>query len=296
MVLDSGATVSDIVEIVVYDTFSVFNGTFTNGITANTATVTGDLTANTATVTGDLTVDTNTLFVDASEDSVGIGISSPVRQFHVHESGSNENAYIHMTNAATGATTTDGFSILTSGTANGRVTFNQRENQSMLFNTNGTERMRLLSGGGLTFNGDTATTNALDDYEEGTWVPGIDGMTFSATDGAYTKIGKRVQCSGIISSCTSGTASAVGAKITGLPFTVADSLTGTSLEDGGIMHYWINLGVTVSLISIAPGGASTEAFMYRVAGSGGTDVTSVLRTDLDASDFACRMFFTYIST
>ena len=31
VVLDSGATVSDIVEIVVYDTFSVFNGTFTNG-------------------------------------------------------------------------------------------------------------------------------------------------------------------------------------------------------------------------------------------------------------------------
>ena len=71
------------------------------------------------------------------------------------------------------------FPDVTSGTANGAITFNQRENQSMLFNTNGTERMRLGSGGGLTFNGDTATTNALDDYEEGTWVTGIDGMTFS---------------------------------------------------------------------------------------------------------------------
>ena len=56
VVLDSGATVSDIVEIVVYDTFSVFNGTFTNGITAgDTATVIMvDLTADNFTVTGDL--------------------------------------------------------------------------------------------------------------------------------------------------------------------------------------------------------------------------------------------------
>lgn len=80
-------------------------------------------------------------------NSIGIGTTSPVRQFHVHESASNQNAYIHMTNAATGATTTDGFSILTSGTSNGRVTFMQRENQSMLFSTNATERMRIQGDG-----------------------------------------------------------------------------------------------------------------------------------------------------
>ena len=272
VVLDSGATVSDIVEIVVYDTFSVFNGTFT----------------------GDLTVDGDTLFVDASADAVGIGTTSPVRQFHVNAASGN-NAYVHLTNATTGATTTDGFSVLVTN-SNGEAILNQREAQPLSFRTQNTERMRILSGGGLTFNGDTADANALDDYEEGSWTPGIDGMTFTATDGVYTKIGKRVQCSGIISECTSGTASAVGARITGLPYTVADSLSGTSLEDGGVMHYWINLGVTVSLISIAPSGGTTECFMYRVAGSGGTDVTSVLRTDLDASDFACRIFFSYVST
>ena len=38
-------------------------------------------------------------------------------------------------------------------------------------NFNSTERMRILSGGGITFNGDTATANALDDYEEGTITP-----------------------------------------------------------------------------------------------------------------------------
>ena len=31
--------------------------------------------------------------------------------------------------------------------------------------------MRILAGGGLTFGGDTAQANALDDYEEGTFTP-----------------------------------------------------------------------------------------------------------------------------
>ena len=66
IVLDSGATASDILEVIVYDVFSVFSGTFTNGITANTVTVTGDL-----------TVDTSTLKVDSTNNRVGILEASP---------------------------------------------------------------------------------------------------------------------------------------------------------------------------------------------------------------------------
>ena len=66
IVLDAGAAADDVLEVIVYDVFSVFSGTFTNGITASEATVTGDL-----------TVDTDTLFVDASLDKVGMGTSSP---------------------------------------------------------------------------------------------------------------------------------------------------------------------------------------------------------------------------
>ena len=32
-----------------------------------------------------------------------------------------------------------------------------------------TEKIRILANGGLTFNGDTAQANALDDYEEGSF-------------------------------------------------------------------------------------------------------------------------------
>ena len=60
------------------------------------------------------------------------------------------------------------------------------------------ERLRILSSGGLTFNGDTANANALDDYEEGDYLP-----SFTLTSGSitlanthktlcYTKIGRQV--------------------------------------------------------------------------------------------------------
>lgn len=47
---------------------------------------------------------------------------------------------------------------------------------------------------GLTFNGDTAQANALDDYEEGTWTPSLlNGGTISSVNQAsYTKIGRLV--------------------------------------------------------------------------------------------------------
>ena len=58
--------------------------------------------------------------------------------------------------------------------------------------------MRILSGGGITFNGDTATANALDDYEEGTYTPSLSisgstsGISINASNGTYTKIGRLV--------------------------------------------------------------------------------------------------------
>jgi hypothetical protein len=51
---------------------------------------------------------------------------------------------------------------------------------------------------GLTFNGDTAAANALDDYEEGTWTPNafgdttIGSTTYENQFGYYTKIGRQV--------------------------------------------------------------------------------------------------------
>ena len=84
--------------------------------------------------------------------------------------------------------------------------------------------MSIRSGGGITFNGDTADANALNDYEEGTWTPSMSGMgnaTFSQQFGSYTKIGNLAHVTGKIAwSGATGTASV---HITGIPFTGADA-------------------------------------------------------------------------
>jgi len=92
-----------------------------------------------------------------------------------------------------------------------------------------TERMRILSGGGITFNGDTAAANALDDYEEGTWTPvwkfgGTGGTANTQTDNVawYTKIGNMVTVwyRGALANSPSGSGSLV---ITGLPYTIQNT-------------------------------------------------------------------------
>ena len=76
-----------------------------------------------------------------------------------------------------------------------------------------TERMRILSDGGLTFNGDTAQANALDDYEEGTFTPtfmingSTTGVTYHQRAGAYIKVGHKVTIWGRVSLTNNGSSS-----------------------------------------------------------------------------------------
>jgi hypothetical protein len=71
----------------------------------------------------------------------------------------------------------------------------------------------------------SADANTLDDYEEGTWTPGISfgggttGITYSSQTGTYTKIGNRVFIDGIFTLSNKGSSTGA-ALITGLPFAV----------------------------------------------------------------------------
>ena len=131
--------------------------------------------------------------IDSSE-RVGIGVSSPQRSLVLGKSDST-GVQTQYTNSTTGAALGDGFTVGIDGSENAE--FWNFENTNMLFATNGTERMRILSTGGITFNGDTAAANALDDYEEGTWTPSNTGnITVNAIENAtYTKIGRQVTVS-----------------------------------------------------------------------------------------------------
>ena len=92
----------------------------------------------------------------------------------------------------------------------------------------GTERMRILADGGITFNGDTAAANALDDYEEGTWTPAFytySGVTTSSITNhlaTYTKIGNICHIHAKISVTLSSLPGQI-VTITGLPYAASNA-------------------------------------------------------------------------
>lgn len=87
----------------------------------------------------------------------------------------------------------------------------------------------VMSGGAVGFPGTqvaSATANDLDDYEEGTFTPGLTfggaavGMTFTTQTGRYTKVGRLVSFEIRIDLSAKGSSTG-SALITGLPFTVS---------------------------------------------------------------------------
>jgi hypothetical protein len=109
-----------------------------------------------------------------------------------------------------------------------------------------TERMRITSNayvrlaagtGGIQFNGDTAAANALDDYEEGTWIPTVIGSTTAGTTthvnqfGRYTKIGRFVSLHFNVSiTSMTGTGNLL---VSNIPFQYGD--VGTRVFPGAVM-------------------------------------------------------------
>jgi len=103
----------------------------------------------------------------------------------------------------------------------------------LAFQTGGTERVRIIDDG-LTFNGDTAASNALSDYEEGTWTASasVGSITPNVT-ATYTKIGSLVTIYFDIRSFTN-TSNSGAIQIDGLPF------ASTKRAVGAVMHRYLD--------------------------------------------------------
>ena len=99
--------------------------------------------------------------------------------------------------------------------------------QSILMKPNASEIARFTSDG-LTFNGDTAAANALDDYEVGTYTPVMNSsnLTYTYQTGWYVKIGSHVTVGIHIDINTNGNGSGVAIGDISLPF--APSLGGST--------------------------------------------------------------------
>jgi hypothetical protein len=110
------------------------------------------------------------------------------------------------------------------------------------------------SGAGITFPAtQSASTdvNTLDDYEEGTWTPTGNGITFSVATGFYTKIGRSVTLSFSITFPT--TADTNDANINSIPFTPTN-LGGGSIgysDNISVSRLFNNTGATLLLYSNA---------------------------------------------
>ena len=167
-----------------------------------------DITSATeAEIAGDLTVDTNTLKVDSSNNRVGVGVVAPDVHLHV-QNDTNPRFRVEDT------TNNVKFDVLAQ---NSDVKMGNNSNHDLRIITNNSERLRVLAAGGLTFNGDTAALNALDDYEEGDWTPTGNGQTLTNNFAKYRKIGTLVGIQAYIVFPTNSDTSG-NANITGLPY------------------------------------------------------------------------------
>jgi hypothetical protein len=200
------------------------------------------------TVSGDLTVDTNTLKVDATNNRVFVGATSGDRKFEVHDTG-----VVVANFKSTGANSLMAFDNSSDTSQNHMIGFSGDDFRVV----ETTEKIRVLSSGGITFNGDTATANALDDYEEGNFTPTYVGFSISsvsANTGRYTKIGNTVMVQVDLQAVdwTSGTGHL---GISNLPFAAGAQRAFT----GTFAWYFLvnNLGTSDSLAGYVAGGSSS---------------------------------------
>jgi hypothetical protein len=145
--------------------------------------------------------------------------------------------------------------------------------------TNGSERIRVLSTGGLTFNGDTQAANALDDYEEGTFIPHIVGTTSTGTatytsrTGVYTKVGNQVS---FALEMTWTFLNGIGAmKVTGLPY---DSKSGidqpvSALSDNLNLNQGLNAPALTFHAMVLPNSDEIKLYKCQVSATATDDIT-----------------------
>ena len=223
--------------------------------------------------------------------NVGIGTSSPSRLLDLETTSAGGSTLMSLVSA------TDGnCQILFGDTASdtqGKVLYNNDGNY-MAFNTADSERMRILSGGGITFNGDTATANALDDYERGTWTPVYRGSTTAGTytygtqQGSYVKVGELVTVWCNLNGITDTTEGTGSVRIGGLPYNSVAS-DGVSWYPGSCVLEHFNVDAACVNLAAAADDATDRVAFWETKDNGGNDTVSITDRGSDAADiwFTC---------
>ena len=285
VVLATGATTGDILEVVAYTTFDTANVTG-----AANFTVTGSFTsqgiddnANATAITIDssenVLVGTTDASIYSSSTASGISLRGSIGLLGASR-GSNESANFNRygTDGDIVKFRKDGSTVGSIGVAQSGdrtyfaggsygVASDTSDATIMPCNTTGGGNDGVVSLGksdarfkdlylsGGVYLGGTGSANKLDDYEFGNWTPAIQYQsggpnTATQTSGSYTKIGGLVNVNGMMICGNTNSGSGL-AYLAGLPFTVADVVANTSVEANGTVGYFANLGTTVNTISIS---------------------------------------------
>jgi hypothetical protein len=187
--------------------------------------------------------------IDSSEN-VGIGVTSMSAKTVINQPSSSDALIIQRAAGVSGNTT---FSF---PSANSQIAGTNH----IILSAGGSERLRIRDSGGITFNGDTAAANALDDYEEGTWTP-VDAssgnLTIQVQAARYRKIGSIVQVQAFIiyPTTSDGSNTAIG----GLPFS---SPSTSNLYGGFTVGYTTYSGSPFTILK----NVDDATFSFRVFG------------------------------
>lgn len=228
--------------------------------------------------------DSNLFFVDAGNNRVGVGTTSPDYALDV----------------ALGIGVSEGQAIQWhdgSGSNSAQIYGDAGDNLIFRNTSANTERLRIQSGGGISFNGDTAAANALADYEEGVWEPrffnNANGATTVSTGSRaakYVKIGKTVYVTAYIQCSSKGTNTG-NVTIDNLPY---------QADSNGQLHYacsvafFSGLSVNISTMYGTVQPSSNYILIRKVAGTANNQVDHLLATEIN-NGFDIVIACSYIS-
>lgn len=259
VVLASGAALNDIVNIYAFKSFTVADTV--------SASAGGTFSANVA-INGDLTVDTDTLYVDSANNKVGIGTTSSDGNLHVHSSSAGTvTAATDANQLVLESTANVGMSFLTGNTSTARIKFGDPDatnagvisyahsDDTMSFNTNGSQSMSIDSSGitvDRVVNSGVATTASTPTYTwggqqalTGMYLPSANTIAFSTN--ATERV--RIDSSGRLLIATTDISPAI------------NNIEGTAIKDGrgefsadGTTPLYVNKAQDGTLISLRSAG------------------------------------------
>lgn len=197
------------------------NPTFNDVTVDNDISVTGSITADNAIIAGSETSLQSNITISPQDNyNRTLTIKTDEMEFSAPSSfGANYNAKIQFIP-----------SVLKFYTGNGTSV-----NEAAKFDGSG--NLVFPSGQGIDFSATsgTGTSELFSDYEQGTWTPVFNGVTGGNQRGTYTKVGDLVTAYAYMDA---GTATAVNATVTGLPYTAG--------SDKGAVHSWHNTWTATS--------------------------------------------------